>query len=63
MQGGTRFAAPAQVSYWHLTDVPADRYFGRYRGKNGHTAGTREPTRLTQSGHWRLKDDAVQTDP
>ena len=36
---------------WHLTDVHADRYFGRYRGKNGHSASTREPTRLTQSGH------------
>jgi hypothetical protein len=22
MQGGTRFAAPAQVSYWHLADMP-----------------------------------------
>jgi hypothetical protein len=30
-----------------LNDVHADRYFGRYRGKNGHTATTREPTRLT----------------
>jgi hypothetical protein len=28
--------------------VHADRYFGRYRGKNGHTASTREPTRLTR---------------
>jgi hypothetical protein len=48
MQGGTRFAAPTQVSYWHLTDVHADRYFGRYRGKNGHTAST---TRLTHFRH------------
>jgi Co/Zn/Cd efflux system component len=29
--------------------VHADRYFGRYRGKNGHTASKREPTRLTHS--------------
>jgi hypothetical protein len=28
-----------------------DRYFGRYRGKNGHTASNREPTLLTQSRH------------
>jgi putative tryptophan/tyrosine transport system substrate-binding protein len=58
MQGGTRFAAPAQVSYWHLADVHADRYFGRYRGKNGHTASTREPTRLTRCRH-RLAVNAV----
>jgi hypothetical protein len=31
--------------------VHADRYFGLYRGKNGHTANTREPTLFTQSGH------------
>jgi hypothetical protein len=36
-----------------LNDVYADRYFGRYRGKNGHTASTREPTRLTHSSHLR----------
>jgi hypothetical protein len=30
-----------------LTYVHADRYFGHYRGKNGHMASTREPTRLT----------------
>jgi hypothetical protein len=39
------------VLFWHLTDVHADRYFGRYRGKKGHAASNREPTRLTQSGH------------
>jgi len=37
--------------YWHLTDVRADRYFGRNRGKNGHAAGKREPTRMTQRRH------------
>jgi hypothetical protein len=41
-----------EVSYWHLTDVHADPYFGRYRDKNEHTASTREPTRLTQLRHW-----------
>jgi hypothetical protein len=41
--------SPLNVGDWHLTDVHADRYFGHYRGKNGHTASTREPTRLTQS--------------
>jgi hypothetical protein len=24
------------VGFWHLTNVHADRYFGCYRGKNGH---------------------------
>jgi hypothetical protein len=33
----------------HLADMHADRCFGRYRGKNGHTASKREPTRLTQA--------------
>jgi hypothetical protein len=39
---------PSNVRSWHLTDVHADRYFGRYRDKNGHAASKREPTRLTQ---------------
>jgi putative ABC transport system substrate-binding protein len=42
----------ARVRFWHLTDVHADRYFGRYRGKNGHTASTREPTLLTLKRHF-----------
>jgi hypothetical protein len=37
----------SDVAFWHLADVHADRYFDRYRGKNGHAASTREPTRLT----------------
>jgi hypothetical protein len=32
MQGGTRFAAPAQVSYWHLADIGLVRLDVRYRG-------------------------------
>jgi hypothetical protein len=42
-----RSAIISDVSSWHPADVHAVRYFGRYRGKNGHTASTREPTRLT----------------
>jgi DNA polymerase I-like protein with 3'-5' exonuclease and polymerase domains len=43
--------------------VHADRYFGRYRGKNGHTASTREPTRLTQSGLlWQTQQNELFDD-
>jgi hypothetical protein len=49
-------------SDWHLADVHANRYFGRYRGKNEHTASTREPTRLTQSGH-REPDHELMSAP
>jgi len=43
--------------------VHANRYFGRYRGKNGHTASTREPTRMTQSGHSHFTIAAMQLTP
>ena len=46
-----------------LTYVHADRYFGHYRGKNGHMASTREPTRLTPSGHRAIKNAAARLDP
>jgi hypothetical protein len=33
MQGGTRFAAPAQVSYWHKADIRTRSINVRYGGK------------------------------
>jgi len=42
---GIQYVAPIEE---FPVDVHADRYFGRYRGKNGHAASKREPTRLTQ---------------
>ena len=43
---GTILLRRRMSAFGTLADVHADRYFGRYRGKNGHTASTREPTRL-----------------
>jgi len=60
MQGCTRFAAPAQVSNWHLADMPAALIDVRYRGENGHTASTREPTLLTRKRHVGLAIFAAQ---
>jgi hypothetical protein len=51
---------PRGRRFWHLPAVHADRYFGRYRVKDGHAACTREPTLLTitdmaprNAGCWR----------
>ena len=60
---GRDLCCAALVGLWHLTDVHADRYFGRYRGKNGHTASTREPTRLTLSGRKPGRNFATQQTP
>ena len=49
------------VGFWNLSYVHADRYFGRYRGQNGHTASTGEPTRLTHFDKWGPTITAAQS--
>jgi hypothetical protein len=38
-----------------LRALPMD-YFGRYRGKSGHTVGVPKPTLMTQNGHHLGRD-------